>query len=1047
MQPIDRSRRRLTAGARALALGGATALATAAGAPVAAAAAFTLEDGARIDGAVAAFGARYIVVAQGDGGYAVLDRAALASVRVSGEDGPVEGRLTDWSDGGFLIETPSGAVRVFDAQTTGALAGQQLGAAQLVQADGIAADADVAGEPPLEGASGEATEPDETALSNDGGAALNSALEDAVASAADALVGPPEVDRENAEPEAPDAAGATALDPPQPEPAVDADGPLDAPPRAASLQSPAAPGPSAAELPETGAVAPPDRGGLIIPSDSPSADRDPDNFQILTEPPTPATTLDETAEPPERATETARSPNSPRAPALTAPSMATPQLSFPEQNDATGVATATAAAEAQSADQTADAGARSPTSDELGPDRGVEIAASLARSPEETPPPDAPEDAELDAERAGEAGPTVSAPDPTAAPPEQDAPPDASTASEQPLGADIAAEPAPELGAPASDDAPADYPTASAEGQSGAVDAAAADPLAAPSADPAPTASSQVETPTDGESSATPEAPAEPLIVESPPSSEASPLEDRGDERVVEAQADGEETPEAFASFDPTFVAEDAAAATAPAAADAPPIPGVEIAGLSLEPSTGGLFEEHKMGVFGPPPGLEGRISCARLGAAVASPRPYSEGRVDPGALAIAIGPDAPERAAQAFAASFLSVASDEPISARDEAIVFTLAPAEPQLAMPDRVVGVRVPESLAPFETGAADIAIVGGAPPNGAYEAGRARLIGFDALALVAHPDAPQDALSASDLSGLFLGRVSDWSMIDPQRSGPALAILPPDGAPALIATLEFAGARRARPSSSRRIDGAATRAETVAVTPGSIGLTLWSIPDAPPPLRLGGRSSGVAPSLDTIRSGAYPLPWPIYAVLPEEPTHASAAILFEYLSGPEGQRAVFEAGLAPVAACDPTTCGLSALGLASARERLSTPRRLEPLTLGAPESAVGQMVASFTAPVDLGAPPDAFVEALAAFIASIEPGGALLETPLRIVARSGPAPGSTEAADSARAASGRARAESAALALRCAGLRVEEVVLDRTPLADDDVGGLRIELLTRE
>ena len=455
------------------------------------------------------------------------------------------------------------------------------------------------------------------------------------------------------------------------------------------------------------------------------------------------------------------------------------------------------------------------------------------------------------------------------------------------------------------------------------------------------------------------------------------------------------------------------------------------------------------MGVLGPAPGAARAPSCARLGGMAAGPRPAVAGRIDPGALAVEIGPDSSERLSHRVVAAFLgldpALLTDDALTAPGETTAFFVEPSTPRISAPERIVGVRAAQSDELLSAGLADLAIVSGAAPTEALAAGRARLIGFDALAFVAHPEASQEPLTATDLAGLLSGKLSDWSMVDPKLTGQTILFLPGDGAPSLRAILEFASSRRAKPATVRRIASASDRAIAARATPGALALTLWSALGGVDPIPIGGSAGAVAPTLDTIRSGSYPLIWPVYAIVPEDPAHPSAPALLEYLSSPAGQRMIYDAGLAPVAACDPSTCNLTAPGLDDARARLSARPPVAPLTMSAPAAVAGTPLTSFEAPADFAAPAEPFVMELARFIASPQSGGDLAGIPLQLVARAGPAEGMDPEAAAARASHAIVRTEAAALALRCAGLKVERIIVDPTPLSGAfGDGGLSIELL---
>ncbi|MCI4664802.1 MAG: hypothetical protein MRY74_08775 [Neomegalonema sp.] len=963
----------------------------------AASASFTLADGATVNGKVAAFGARYIVVAGAEGGFFVIDRARLASVSVMSNGRRFEGRLADYDKTGFLIESGSGPVRV-----------QETAAPALPASK----------EPPTDGPSPAAPAAE---------APTASKMAAAVAVPSDKKTPPP---LEDAPASAPAPAERSS------EPAALAD-------KAAAVTDDAGAPPkteTAAAAAKTAERRPPT--ALVIPTDSPATDRRPDEFKIQTVAPAPKTAPNDAMSSPKRETSSTRSPSKPAAPAVRVPKMATPQLSVAARAPEPRATTADEAASVARATRVALAPAerkKAPVAAAPG-EKTSQLAPKVGRpsKPGAAPTPDA-----------GPARPPVPKIGGSPTAPAESAAPDADRAPAE----EVSKSPA----------TPGAAPHTALDGKSPALESPAADPSPAPAASAAPATSGDAEkiapaapaipkmdkaptpsvTEPDRKSGATPPATEKAVAADAPPSGEASPLEDR----IVAKDAKKAETPGAVAAVaSPTTPAKaklaqaDAADRRALTIADAPATPEV-----TRELGKGPLYEEYRMGILGPPLGQEGRISCARLGGVDSVAKLGKLRRADPNSLIVHIGPDTAEKLVQWTSGVFLSAPSSSlpRLAPRTDPVAFSIAPSAGRLTLPARVVGLRLKDGQTPFTDKQADIAIIGGAPPAGAFEAGRARLIGFDALAIIAHPDAIQGPLSALELGGFLSGKFRDWSMVDPRKVGDATFLLPVDGAPSLKRLLEFSGAHRARPKKSRRISGALGRAAAVKSVKGALALTLWSALGESKALEIGARGAGVTPSLDTIRSASYPLVWPIYAVLPEETSHGSAIVLFEFLSSPAGQRAIYDSGLAPVAACDPSTCNLTALGLTDARERIAAPPRLPALQVEPPAAVSAPRLTSFAAPVSRAAAMEAFVSRLAAFIASVEPSSPISATPLQIVARSGPTPGLSASAAKRLREIALVRAEAAALALRCSGLRVESVRLDPTPRAATPDGGASISI----
>ena len=171
---------------------------------------------------------------------------------------------------------------------------------------------------------------------------------------------------------------------------------------------------------------------------------------------------------------------------------------------------------------------------------------------------------------------------------------------------------------------------------------------------------------------------------------------------------------------------------------------------------------------------------------------------------------------------------------------------------------------------------------------------------------------------------------------------------------------------------------------------------------------------------------------------------------MSGPAGQRAIYAAGLFPIAACHPSTCALKIGGLEAARSKLEAASASPPLAPTSPSAIPVQSVSAPLARFDLPSKAqrlsDPTVGQIADSIFAIA-GGERANRPLMVAARAG-APGAEASAARARLAA--IRAEAVALSLRCAGLNVSRYGVDPSArFGGGLIGGapgdaIRIEIL---
>lgn len=464
-------------------------------------------------------------------------------------------------------------------------------------------------------------------------------------------------------------------------------------------------------------------------------------------------------------------------------------------------------------------------------------------------------------------------------------------------------------------------------------------------------------------------------------------------------------------------------------------------------PPAGPLREvrfDFRDGVNGGYPARDRGRSCARLTTWTASPTitppsdaalaadPTLERRKDPRTLSVGMGGDYASETFVSLAQSYFNLAGLDavasPVPSELEPLAASVEAAQERVSMPARVTASRFPDAdaaLASVKQGVSDLIL---SPPPAVNDPSvRRELVAFDALAIVVAPSSPIRSLTARDIASLLSGAVSDWSMIETALMGAPTLYLPAPNSAELSYLADLVDVRRIRPVSARYLPDPRARIEAALADPHGLAIVSRSALGDTAPLPIGRPDAGVAPTLDTIRTASYPLTIPVYVSTPYEPTHPSAPTFSVYLGTPEGQRAVYNAGLFPVAACDPSTCSLKTPGLKSASDTASSPRVMPPLSVAGGAdirlTSGRSPYARFPLPASLETPPPAMVDQVAQAIDQMY-AGPEADRPLLVVARAG-LPGAEAGAERVRIAS--ARAEAATLALRCAGLNVARFGVD--------------------
>jgi phosphate transport system substrate-binding protein len=183
------------------------------------------------------------------------------------------------------------------------------------------------------------------------------------------------------------------------------------------------------------------------------------------------------------------------------------------------------------------------------------------------------------------------------------------------------------------------------------------------------------------------------------------------------------------------------------------------------------------------------------------------------------------------------------------------------------------------------------------------RETVIGYDGVAVIVNPSNPVSSLTIAQLSDVFTGKIRSWKRLG-GKDEPIMLI----GRPAYSGTHTFFRDRVVRRGNSKGpedFDSAITVVEengailqAVASKGGAVGYVgLGWLDSRVKALRVAAaeRGAGVAPSVETVRAGSYPLYRPLLMYLPSAPKPAAAEFL-RFVLSKEGSAIVARNGFVP-------------------------------------------------------------------------------------------------------------------------------------------------------
>ena len=178
----------------------------------------------------------------------------------------------------------------------------------------------------------------------------------------------------------------------------------------------------------------------------------------------------------------------------------------------------------------------------------------------------------------------------------------------------------------------------------------------------------------------------------------------------------------------------------------------------------------------------------------------------------------------------------------------------------------------------------------------------IGMEAFVFFVHKDNPIDNLTTEQIQMIYTGEITNWNQV----GGSNESIIPfqrNEGSGSQSMLLRFMdGKQPMEPDTETKIGGMLDIIETVADyrnKEGSIGFSFRFYLEGiikNPDIKLL-HVDGVAPTVENIQNGTYPLTTSLYAVTYEGNSNPNVALLLEWILSPEGQELVEKTGYVPI------------------------------------------------------------------------------------------------------------------------------------------------------
>lgn len=178
----------------------------------------------------------------------------------------------------------------------------------------------------------------------------------------------------------------------------------------------------------------------------------------------------------------------------------------------------------------------------------------------------------------------------------------------------------------------------------------------------------------------------------------------------------------------------------------------------------------------------------------------------------------------------------------------------------------------------------------------------IGIEAFVFFVHKDNPVENLTTEQIQMIYTDEITNWNQVGGSNE-PITAYQRNEGSGSQSMLLRFMdGKQPMEPDTEARIGGMLDIIETVADyrnKEGSIGFSFRFYLEGiikNPDIKLLS-VDGVAPTVENIQNGTYPITTSLYAVTREENSNPNVALLLEWVLSPEGQELVEKTGYVPI------------------------------------------------------------------------------------------------------------------------------------------------------
>jgi phosphate transport system substrate-binding protein len=182
---------------------------------------------------------------------------------------------------------------------------------------------------------------------------------------------------------------------------------------------------------------------------------------------------------------------------------------------------------------------------------------------------------------------------------------------------------------------------------------------------------------------------------------------------------------------------------------------------------------------------------------------------------------------------------------------------------------------------------------------------VVAYDGIAVIVHPSNPIEAISLEELSKVFSGQVGDWDGLGVGGLRP-IQVVSRDSASGTYEAFKelvitMGGKEQSRDYAASALKQtsnqgilalvAQTKSAIGYVGLGYLGESVKTVPVVP-----AGGGPAVAPTVESVTAGTYPISRALYCYTNGEPTGELKGYM-DWIKGPEGQRIVEELGFVPV------------------------------------------------------------------------------------------------------------------------------------------------------